>query len=244
MNEYSKELMHWGRGEEAKDHKYLSRELIRGKWRYKYKPDALSGSLGTRKQKDKNEMVWYNKQRLGQIDKSDLYNGLSKESVKNAWDRRRTRMNEERKLIKSDRDANEKKAKEAAKKGYWENVSYSPSNRDTTWGFDQKKNSVKTKYTKGQYIDERQASRDFDRNRIKEQLAKETEDAKAQKKKITDEVHTRMKTIRISDLSKAEKREALKEGRAIIKEMKRGYRKHVLNMLVSKIRLLGFDPLS
>ncbi len=34
--EYGKSLQHWGKGKEAKDHKYIDREWVKGKWQYIY----------------------------------------------------------------------------------------------------------------------------------------------------------------------------------------------------------------
>jgi hypothetical protein len=44
MNEYSRELMHYAKGEERRGHKYISRKMVNGRWRYTYPSKGLKNA--------------------------------------------------------------------------------------------------------------------------------------------------------------------------------------------------------
>lgn len=250
MNEYSRELMHMTTSEKAD---YNRRYYQRNKqyWKDYYKTGhgigrglgVLSGSAPKKRMpKNKDDVVLYNRTRLGVAQPTEYYNGLTKESVANAWDRRRQRLKDEREFFSNERKAYDTQAREAAKKGYWETVNKTPSNRDGDWGFDVQDQSHKRKYTKGQYIDEKAQQREIDRAQQREKIAKEREEAKKQRDAVVKEVTDRIKHFKASDLLKKDKRAVISQGYAIIRAMNKGYRKHMFSLFIDQIRTYGSDP--
>lgn len=255
MNNYSRELMHMTTSEKAD---YNRRYYQRNKqyWKDYYKtghgigrglgtPGATAATVQPKKTpKNKEDVVLYNRTRLGVAQPTEYYNGLTKESVSNAWDRRRQRLNDERKFLSNERKSYDKKAKEAAKKGYWETKTSMPSKREGDWGFDVQDQSYKQRYTKGQYIDEKNSATEFHRTQQREKIAKEREDAKKQRDAVLKEVTDRIKQFKSSDLLDKDKRKVISQGYSIIRAMNKGYRKHMFSLFIDQIRTYGADPLN
>ena len=61
-------------------------------------------------------------------------------------------------------------------------------------------------------------------------------------KNLIESVKQDMQNIKMSDMSSADKRKSIKEGRRIIKEAKKGQRKLNFELTITKLKSLGLNP--
>ena len=228
MNDHSRELMHMTTAEKAAYNRdYYRRNKQYWVDYYKTghgtgrKPGSFSGSTNNT---------------------SQYYNGIDRYSVRSAWDTRRSQIKKEQ------RDANDsykqarQKYKDAKKRGYYEETGVKTGVSPDTGEFTMTPYSYKVDFTKDDYKSAVKRLKNDLRAAARNQIETEKAAIRKQKQQLIEEIMSRMETIKLSDLSSADKKAALKEGKAIIREMKRGYRKHMFSLFVSQIRTYGFNP--
>ena len=225
MNEYSRELMHMTTSEKADyNRRYYQRNKQYWKDYYKTghrigrKPGALSG--------------YY----------SQYYDGVDRRTIRSGWDTRRSQIKNQRREANDYYERRRQQYKEGKDRGYYEVTGKSIGISASTGKVTEQPYSYKVDFPKEAYKPAvKQLKKDL-RTAAREQIKAEKDAITEQKRQVIEEITSRMENIKLSDMNEYEKKAALKEGKAMIREMKKGYLKHLFTLFVSQIRTYGFNP--
>lgn len=135
-----------------------------------------------------------------------------------------------------------RQAKADAKRGYRETTDtkfvYNP---DTDW-YDLVPYSKREAYSKKQYKQDAKDARRKSKQEVRNYVYEAKKNSKEYTKNLIESVKQDMQNIKMSDMSSADKRKAIKEGRRIIKEAKKGQRKLNFELTITKLKSLGLNP--
>ena len=107
---YGESLQHWGKGKEAKDHKYTAREWVKGKWQYIYDTGKSKVKEATNVIKDQTKSISNNVKSQSQ----KIYN-ISKDSVNKSIENATNKASSEIDKLKKTKDDTQKVISEKIK---------------------------------------------------------------------------------------------------------------------------------